>query len=174
MKLKSNGDIERLKARLVIKGCHQNYGIDYEDTFSPVVKMSTIRCLLALVASNKRSLFQLDVNNAFLHGDLDEEVYIQVHDGIPNPQEKVCRLKKSLYGLKQASQQWFVKLCSSLQKKGFQQSKNDYSLFINKNGFLITIAAIYVDDIMLTGSDLQEITALKRHLHNEFTIKDIG
>ena len=103
LKLNSNGSLEKLKARLVIRGFTQQRGIDYQEIFSPVVKVATIRRIIALAASKGWSLSQLDVNNAFLHGDLDEKVYMQVPKGMPNPSYKVWRLKKSLYGLKQVS-----------------------------------------------------------------------
>jgi len=115
----------------------------------------------------------LDVNNAFLRGDLDEEVYMEVPKGIPNPSNKVCRLRKSLYGLKQASRQWFTKLSSTLMSLGYQKSKNDYSLFINKSSTDIALVAVYVDDIMLTGSNPAEIEHVKQHLHKCFGIKDL-
>ena len=174
VKLKSDGSLERLKARLVIRGSTQQYGIDYQEVFSPVVKMATIRSVIALAASRGWTIFQLDVNNAFLHGDLDEEVYMEVPKGIPNPLNKVCKLKKSLYGLKQASRQWFSKLSSTLLSLGYQQSKNGYSLFINKNSTDIIIIAVYVDDIMITGSNIQEISHVKQKLHSLFGIKDLG
>ena len=104
----------------MIRGFTQKYGIDYQEVFSPVVKMATIRSIIALAASKGWQLFQLDVNNAFFHGDLDEGVYMEAPKGIYNPSNKVCRLKKSLYGLKQASRQWFRKLSSTLIFLGYQ------------------------------------------------------
>ena len=174
VKLKANGDLERCKARLVAKGFNQKHGIDYEETFSPVVKMNTVRSLIAVAASKHWPLFQLDVNNAFLHGDLKEEVYMKVPEGMDNPDKLVCRLKKSLYGLKQASRQWHEKLAQSLHALGFSKSQHDHSLFIKKSGEDICIAAVYVDDIIVTGTNLSDIEELKSHLHHQFSIKDLG
>ncbi|KAL8110513.1 hypothetical protein AgCh_026291 [Apium graveolens] len=144
VKLKADGSLERCKARLVAKGFNQKYGLDYLETFSPVVKMATIRTLLAVAASKKWPLFQLDVNNAFLHGDLHEEIYMK------------------------ASREWYSKLLVELVQQGFVQSKNDYSLFIKKTYSHICIAAVYVDDIILTGTDSAQIDSLKAHLHQVF------
>ena len=160
-KLKADGSLERLKARLVIRGFTQQYGIDYQEVFSPVVKMTTIRTIMALAAAREWGMYQLDVNNAFLHGGLNEEVYMQMPKGIPNPANKVCRLKKSLYGLKQPSRQWFAKLKDTLLSLGYIQSKNDFSLFLNKTSANITIIVVYVDDILLIWSDPQEIQHVK-------------
>ncbi|KAL8090596.1 hypothetical protein AgCh_039879 [Apium graveolens] len=174
VKLLADGSLDRCKARLVAKGFSQKFGIDFNETFSPVVKMSTVRCILSVAASRKWKIYQLDVNNAFLHGDLVEEVYMTVPEGIPNPQGLVCRLRKSLYGLRQASRQWAAKLTFELINQGFVQSKSDYSLFIYKNGEEITILAVYVDDIIITGSNVQHIQHIKEYLDTTFTIKDLG
>lgn len=174
IKLKVDGSIERYKARLVAKGFTQKYGIDYQETFSLIVKMATVRSNIAIAAHKNWKIYQLDINNAFLHGELHEEVYMKLPDGIPNPLNLVCRLKKSIYGLKQASRVWFAKLHHELLIQGFKQSKNDYSLFLKKTGDHMTIAAVYVDDILLTGDNLSEINALKAHLHRVFSIKDLS
>ncbi|XP_021742804.1 uncharacterized protein LOC110708891 [Chenopodium quinoa] len=128
----------------------------------------------SLAASKGWELHQLDINNAFLHGNLIEEVYMQVPEGIPNPNGLVRKLKKSLYGLKQASRQWYARLNFELLSLGFTQSLNDYSLFLKKSDSHIIIVAVYVDDIILTGNDTAGILDLKAHLHQVFSIKDLG
>ena len=127
-----------------------------------------------LAATNKWAIHQLDVNNAFLHGYLTEEVYMQVPEGVAHKPNQVCRLRKSIYGLRQASREWSARLGTELKVLNFVQSKNDYSLYIKKAGERITIVGVYVDDIIVTGNDLPEIESLKAHLHNTFSIKDLG
>lgn len=123
--------------------------------------MTTVRCLIVIAAHRGWFLHQIDINNAFLHGDLHEEVYMVVSEGLANPENKVCKLVKSLYGLKQASRQWFTKLVGELNPRNFHQSKNDYSLFIKHNEGSSTVIAVYVDDIIVTGEDLLENRDLK-------------
>ncbi|GAU23080.1 hypothetical protein TSUD_183800 [Trifolium subterraneum] len=141
----------------------------------PVVKMTTIRVLLTIAASQHWPLYQLDVNTAFLHGDLNEEVYIKPPPGLDLPHPNlVCKLQKSLYGLKQASHQWHTKLTETLLASGYVQSKSDYSLFTKHSTSDFTVILVYVDDLVLGGTDEHEITAVKTLLHNKFSIKDLG
>lgn len=176
IKSKSDGSIDRYKARLVTKGFKQQYGIDYEDTFSPVVKAATIRVVLSLAVSKGWCLRQLDVHNVFLHGVLGEDVYMTQPPGYEDQRfpNYVCKLNKAIYGLKQAPRAWYSKLSEKLQRLGFCPSRADTSLFFfNKNG-IVMFLLVYVDDIIVASSSQDAVTALLKDLQSSFALKDLG
>lgn len=175
IKRKADGSVERFKARLVAKGYNQIEGLDYFDTFSPVAKLTTIRMVLALASIHGWLLHQLDVNNAFLHGDLYEDVYMQIQEGVTCADStKVYKLHKSLYGLKQVSRQWYAKLTSLPVSCGYQQAHSDHSLFTKTQGKHFTVILIYVDDIIFANNSSLEFEEIKMILDNAFNIKDLG
>ncbi|PNX93517.1 retrovirus-related Pol polyprotein from transposon TNT 1-94 [Trifolium pratense] len=175
IKYHSDGTIERYKARLVILGNNQVEGLDYHETFAPVVKMVTVRTFLAVAAAKCWELHQMDVHNAFLHGDLDEEVYMKLPPGFrSSTPNQACRLRKSLYGLKQAPRCWFAKLKSALLRYGFTQSYSDYSLFTLHRDSAELYVLVYVDDLIISGNDNKSIESFKSYLSTCFHMKDLG
>ncbi|KAI3421371.1 uncharacterized protein J3R85_012404 [Psidium guajava] len=177
IKSKADGSVERYKARLVAKGFTQTYGIDYQETFAPVAKINSIRVLLSLAVNSNWPLHQLDVKNAFLNGDLEEEVFMNLPPGFEERFEarKVCKLKKSLYGLKQSPRAWFERFGKVIKRYGYTQGQADHTMFYkhSKEG-KVAILIVYVDDIVLTGDSYDELEKLKGRLAEEFEIKDLG
>lgn len=175
IKYLANGAVDRYKARLVAKGYTQEHGVDFHDTFAPVAKGVTVKSVMAIAASKNWPFFQLDINNAFLHGDLFEEVYMDLPLGykVDNP-SLVCKLIKSIYGLRQASRQWNKKLSEFLLSLGFVRSLADYTIFTHHQSSMFIVAVLYVDDILLTGNHMTFITSVKASLHTKFSIKDLG
>lgn len=166
----------KLKACLVAKGFHQQEGIDFSETYSPVVKPITIHVVLSLAVSAGWCIRQVDVSNAFLHSDLQEIVYMTQYPGFVNPlfPNVVCLLKKSLYELKQAPRAWYHRLSSRLLELGFIGSKSDSSLFILETSAVTIFALVYVDDIIFTGSSSTAIMSLIKMLSVDFPVKDLG
>lgn len=176
IKKKADGSIERYKAKLLANGFHQQEGIDFSETFSPVVKHSTIRLVLALAVSHSWHFGQLDVHNVFLHGYLSEDVYMRQLVGFTDPQypHHVCKLRRSLYGLKQAPRAWFRCFADYLESLGFQESKSDYSMFTFHGAGVVLILLIYVDDILITGNNPAHVFKLIQDLVQIFSMKDLG
>jgi hypothetical protein len=176
VKHKADGSVDRHKARLVAKGFKQRLGIDYDDTFSPVVKPATIQLVLSLIVSQGWTLHQLHVQNTFLHGVLEEEVYMKQPPGFVDPScpSYHCRLDKALYGLMQAPWAWYSHLSDKLQSIGFLPSQADVSLFHYRNGSVTTFLLVYIDDIIVASSSPTAVTALLRNLKDDFTLKDLG
>lgn len=171
-KMDMNGIIVRYKARLVAKGCSQLFGIDYNETFSPVVRYSTIRFLIALSVKNKLKIDQMDAITAFLQGELDEEIYIEQPEEFKKNSNQVCRLNKAMYGLKQAGRQWNLKLDAALMSYGLTKSQMDPCVYYNDNGTLFL--AIYVDDILIFWQNENVLNELKKQLSQSFKMKDMG
>lgn len=176
VKLCADGTLDKLKSRLVARGNEQEEGIDYLETFYPVVRVATIRTVLHVATVQKWSIKQLDVQHAFLHGDLKETVYMKQPPGFEDSAHPhfVCKLRKAIYGLKQAPRAWFDKFSSFLLEFGFRCTTRDPSLFVYLNGHDIMYLLLYVDDMLLTGSSDQLIQRLLEGLHREFRMKDMG
>lgn len=173
-KINANGDEVCHKARLVVKGCSQQKGIDYDETFAPVVRYTSLRFLFALAAKHNLMIHQLDAVTAFLNGDLEEEIFMVQPEGFDDGSGRVCALKKSLYGLKQSSRVWNKTLNEVLLKFGLQRSEVDQCVYHYIDGEKILYVAIYVDDVLVFCNDLDTINELKLDLAKNFKMKDLG
>lgn len=175
-KYDSEGTPERYKARLVIKGCAQKKGIDYEETYSPVVRYSSIRFLMALAVKYNMDIDQMDAVTAFLQGDLSDEIYmIQPEEFVDSSAvNKVCKLRKAIYGLKQASREWNKKLDTILIQSGLERSKVDPCIYYKVSGNKRLYIAVYVDDLLVLSNDRQIKEEIKAELKKQFKMKDLG
>lgn len=175
IKYKANGEIDKYKAHLVAEGYTQIEGEDFIEIFAPVAKMTTVRCLLAIAAVQNWELYQMDVSNVFLHGDLDEEVYMAVPPGyVVHNSQHVYKLQKSLYGLRQASINWYAKLSQALIHYGFKQCSSDHSLFTYASDSTFIATQVYVDDLVLASNDSIAYNKFKQYLSECFKMKDLG
>jgi hypothetical protein len=174
IKTKSDGSVERYKARLVAKGFSQQYGMDYEETFAPVAKMTTIRTLIAVASVRQWNISQMDVKNAFLNGDLQEEVYMVPPLGVSHNQGEVCKLRKALYGLKQAPRAWYERLSIFLLENGFEKGHVDNTLFRKTLKTDILIVQIYVDDIIFGSTNASLCKSFSKLMQDEFEMSMMG
>ena len=175
-KIKDDGTIDKFKARLVVKGYRQREGLDYFDTYSTVIRITSIRILVALAAVYGLEIHQMNVKTAFLNGELEEEIYIEQPDGfvVPGKEKKVCRLVKSLYGLKQSPKQWHAKFDQTMLSNGFKINECDKCVYIKNVPNHIVIVCLYVDDMLIMSNDIANINATKRMLNSKFDMKDLG
>lgn len=171
VKYADNGGVEKFKARLVARGFSQRYGIDYEDTFAPTMRMDSLRVILAIVAMEDLECHQVDVNNAFTESENSEEIYMRPPEGVEIARGNVLRVLKSLYGLKQAARDWYNCLCSALRKLGFESIPSDPCIFVNHKGIVI---GTWVDDLVIAGPNILDIKDFKEKLAEIFKIKDLG
>ncbi|KAK3040689.1 hypothetical protein RJ639_028385 [Escallonia herrerae] len=175
-KMKADGVIEKYKARLVVKGYRQKEGLDYFDTYSPITRITAIRILIAIAAINNLEIHQMDVKTAFLNGDLNEKIYIEQPEGFvaPNHKRKVCKLVKSLYRLKQALKQWHEKFDRVMIENGFRINECDKCVYVKGMEKGHVIVCLYVDDMLIIGSNNEFIKATKKMLTSKFEMKDMG
>ena len=177
IKSRADGSVERYKARLMAKGFTQTYGIDHQETFTLVIKINSIRVLMSLAMNSNWPLHQLDVQNDFLNEELEEEVFMSPPPGFEESfgDGNVCKLKMFLYGLKQSPRAWFERFGKVINHYGYTQSQADHTMFYkHSNEGKVAIIIVYVNDIVLTRDDCNELERLKRKLAKEFEIKDLG
>ena len=177
IKRHADGSVERYKARLVAKGYSQLYGIDFTETFAPVVRFSSLRAILAIAAAADYEIHQMDVKTAFLNGDLDEDIYMQQPDGYRADGDQVdyvWKLNKSLYGSKQAGRAWNKKMDVALVELGFHALHSDCCVYIKRAASTVVFVLVYVDDLLLVTNDTTELKATKAALSGRFDMKDMG
>ena len=175
-KLNADGSVSKHKARLVVKGYAQIYGVDFSETFAPVARLDTIRLLLAIAAQKGWRIYQLDVKSGFFNGFLQEEIYFEHPEGfvVEGQEDKVYLLKKALYGLKQAPRAWYSRIDDHLSDLGFQKSLSESTLYIKHVNSYIIIISLYVDDLLVTGSNVMLIQELKKERMKVLEMTDLG
>jgi hypothetical protein len=176
VKRNADGSIEKYKARLCAKGYSQVKGLDFNETFAPVAKFSSLRILLSIAAVQDLEVHHMDVKCAFLNGDLEEEIYMQQPEGFieEGKESLVCKLQRSLYGLKQSPRAWNQKLDAELKELGFMRSEADHSLYIHFHEHDLVFVIVYVDDMLILSNSIPQVQALKRNLERKFKMTDLG
>ncbi|GJS31494.1 retrotransposon protein, putative, ty1-copia subclass [Tanacetum coccineum] len=171
-----DGNAHTFKARLVAKGYTQTYRVDYGETFSPVADIRAIRILLAIAAFYDYEIWQMDVKTAFLNGHLSEDVYMVQPEGFVDPKHpnKVCKLQRSIYGLKQASRSWNKRFDEEIKKIGFTQNPDEPCVYLKASGSNVAFLVLYVDDILLMGNSVTMLQEVKSWLCKCFSMKDLG
>ena len=168
--------MDKCKARLVAKRFRQRENVNFFETLSPVTRITSIRVLFALASFFDLVVRQMDVKTAFLNGELEEKIYMGKPDGfiITSQEHKVCKLDKSLYGLKQAPKQWHTKFDSLLIDNGFKINESDKCMYVKYVNNMCTIICLYVDDMLIFGSNIHVVNEVKSLLCVNFDMKDLG
>nr|BDI54541.1 retrotransposon protein, putative, Ty1-copia subclass [Triticum aestivum] len=175
-KTDADGNVTIYKARLVAKGYRQVQGIDYDEIFSPVTKLKSVRIMLAIAAYYDYEIWQMDVKTAFLNGYLKEELYMMQPKGFVDPKNanKVCKLQRSIYGLVQASRSWNIRFDEMIKAFGFMQTYGEACVYKKVSGSSVAFLILYVDDILLMGNDIEFLDSIKAYLNKCFSMKDLG
>ncbi|KAG8483065.1 hypothetical protein CXB51_021938 [Gossypium anomalum] len=171
-----DSNVQTYKGRLVAKGFHQIHGVDYDETFSLVAMFKSIRILLAIVAFHNYEICQMYVKIAFLNGKLEEDVYMTQPEGFVDPKDagKICKLQRSIYGLKQASRSWNLRFNDAIKEFGFIKNEDEACVYKKVSGNTITFLVLYVDDILIMGNDIPTLQSIKTWLGSFFSMKDLG
>jgi len=175
-KTDADGNVTVYKARLVAKGFRQIQGVDYDETFSPVAMLKSVRIMLAIAAFFDYEIWQMDVKTAFLNGNIEEELYMVQPKGFVDPKDadKVCKLQRSIYGLKQASRSWNLCFDEVIKGFGFVQTYGEACIYKKVSGSSVAFLILYVDDILLIGNDIELLKSVKDYLNGKFSMKDLG
>jgi hypothetical protein len=170
------GVVVKNKARLVVKGYAQRRGIDYDEVFAPLTRLDTVRLLISLAALKGWEVHHMDVKSAFLNGDLREEVHVEQSKGFikKGSEYKVHKLNKALYGLHQALRAWNEKLDSTLTELSFVKSSSEPAIYTTKSGSSQLVVGVYVDDLVITGTNGEDISCFKQEMATAFRMSDLG
>jgi len=170
-----DGQVQKYKARIVAQGFTQVEGLDYDQTFAPVVKLSTFRAILAIAVQQNLTIHQMDVKAAYLNGKLKEEIYMEAPTGLEIPEGMVLRLNRAVYGTKQGGRVWYEDVCGTMAEMGYTRIEADHAVFIRRRGDVLSIIALYVDDFKLVGPpDSDDVRKDKETLKRKYNMTDLG
>lgn len=176
IKRDASGNIDKFKSRLVAKGCGQQLGVNYWETFSPVIRYETIRMLFAIAAEKQLYMHHIDISNTYLNSKLEENIFMKQPEGFISKKypEKVLKLQKAIYGLKQSGRVWNSTLDAVLTSIGFKRCRHEPCLYVNNNNQQYSYIAVYVDDLIIICLSENEIAGIKKKIAAKFQMHDYG